>query len=1119
MVLCSIGEEMFNIHKLIKSVKAGKLSLSSFNLRTVKKADQEGEESKEKTYLDTDWSEEAIQWRLKRYDAANVEEEVPVSPYAGPEPTVPTATSKSFQHIPLPEDMKRPSFNWVSNNEKDMQNLAKYPMEEMQEQLGTGAYLRAAPELWRLIGDDKLKHDALVSYTIETTGIKDVDKVTAFVDRFMASSEEVETGIGRASFRDKAEKEIKRKQEKKVEIKEQKIEKAKKEDPFSYPNKLKEPKDSLAKIFNDTWISSPPEQKQRAYDIIWGENKGKNEVNTPVLPSGPIEYLFGPMEDNRYVNQRINFFVKHPEHLMGVLKKNPELTKILKTRLPLRGMDVGTGTPSEIIRSMQNVKGNEEVAEKTKGYINNILTNTIGEDLYSLLAKLIANGHEDIYKWLGGPIRNPEKGREVNYSTTGTEGEVNALETLVSGEDEAIPALKQFDVFEQHQYSEALGHIGNDYIAPILEDSQGVMHGAMGSMISSTIDDLHNATTAEHKNEALERYSLGETINAFNIPMVEHLRRLFSQKSRRIGDAKGEDPLVSLFTDKYGKIGLPEKVAHDMLLPIDGESPEDKAISHEDVKGVIDRYIRRIRAGKVDPFLPAWRDMVSHNYPVKVFKSLGKLKEEIRLFAKDNNITPETYREKPELQIFDTIIKHFDKPLVDKNVKDPTPTLGEFAGSNETDPPAVRKKKIDDFIYMTLLQRPFHIKWLQKLGPRKEPKEGKVAKNNAPPHQNILTYVGDNYYKILGHLANKKDAAENIQESEALTDKMIHDPNFTPTPEESEIINRGYGYSEEDSAKSKDYTDGALGVIIGLLDHQPAMKNFLRQGSKINRADKKHRTNTELYYSLRGVEIPDYIKGMMEIHRLGISKSKQLDSKTQQPKLDTKSWYYQLFNEYEKFDPNIRGRVEAQERLKVKEDELDNHYRTWNNKLMNDRVYPGKLRAVARMVGKDGKMLGTEFRDRVGAIMEKWKRRNNVLSKLPDRVYGLLGYPGVVPGKNAILERKKEIEEGYTSKKGKYVKGIDDFDRNAIVIKKNLKEILLNNRDELAQHGMDIEELLPRLRLAYIAYNRALIKLAALEKMKKHNVKFASVNNVDYLDLQIAKTKAEFDDYFNSLFF
>ena len=66
----------------------------------------------------------------------------------------------------------------------------------------------------------------------------------------------------------------------------------------------------------------------------------------------------------------------------------------------------------------------------------------------------------------------------------------------------------------------------------------------------------------------------------------------------------------------------------------------------------------------------------------------------------------------------------------------------------------------------------------------------------------------------------------------------------------------------------------------------------------------------------------------------------------------------------------------------------------------------------------------------------------------------------------------------------------------------------------LKQNGYQ-PQTLSALRLANEAYKRALIKIAALERMKKFNIKVASIN---YIDIEIARIKTEFDCYFNYLF-
>lgn len=1074
---------MINIHKLITAVKKGTLPFDHFNLKIKRHAAQ---------YADDDWSDEALEWRMQQQQAQQSQQAVE-EPEAGISSPIGRSAPQPQQISQIPEEVYDTMDNWWRNFRTEMEREAdSYPVEVLRTKSLDESPIQAAPGLYRIIRDNDSLTKELVNRIVQNTRVKDPDKALAFVDTMKAKSKDIEQQLGDESAQSKADAELKKREEAAEAQKIRNMERAKERDPYSIADPTPDP--MLDQVFDVKWYNSTGEEKAAVFSLIG------NFSDMPDEPARASKYRFGEPEKGQAVDQRMNFFLNYPQHLQGVM--DSKMVDVLSEEMPKMGLNIGDGSPSEIMSGLKGFRG-DGVPARTKGRILNILNNEKGPQLHNILKGLIEAGSPDIYKWLEPVIKDKfNKNREDSYDA-GVEGDNSGIGNMGIDEENVAPQLPEADIYEEYESSQILGNIAKQYLVPILNDSRGVMKGAIGSMFSSARNQYDEAVTEKDKKDALENFSLAEILNTFNVPIVDHIERLFQEKGKKKGDIGGAEPLMSIYKTKDGRVSIPEGIVHDMYKKIDGEEKERgvPAPSVDDYKGLVERYIYRINNKTAKPYIPEWRNMISHRYPVDIFKFASKLKTDMRTYAKENNIIPG----KTSL---DGVRVHFDK------IKDPKKnmsTLAEFAGVRDNDPESVRVAKINDYVYMTLLQPEYDVKWLDELGPRKE---GKVLKSNNAPFHNLKAYIGDNYHKFLGYLANKKDIADDVLKYKELMEKASYQ-GYVPTTEDIEIMNIAHEFTEEDVAESEEYTDDALSVIIGLMDHHGDIRNFLRNGASINWADRRHRTNTELYYDLRGVEPPEYIKALFELRNVGLAESNKIDKKTGQPKLAPGSWFHSLFREYWRFDPVIRGLETATDTLESIEQAEEEHYQAYNNGILlalnNPKTKPPDKGYKQRLA----KIKDPVVRATVDQKIQNWI--NNPTERLEDDIYTLLSYSKFESKERQKRQlRKKQIEDGYVSDKGVTVKGIKQYEEESQEIKANLKKMIEDYSGELAQNNIDVDTLLPRLRLASEEYRRVLVKIASLEHMKK--MKFASAGYTDYIDIQIARIKTEFDRYFESLF-
>jgi len=524
--------------------------------------------------------------------------------------------------------------------------------------------------------------------------------------------------------------------------------------------------------------------------------------------------------------------------------------------------------------------------------------------------------------------------------------------------------------------------------------------------------------------------------------------------------------------------------------------PGEEPIDQYDYEKLVDRDIKRIYEGKVDPYMPKWGQLINRGYPIEAFRKMGQLKEQIRQVAKQSHIDPGKHS-------LDGIRNQFDR-LAEEDSE--MYTLAQFSGVSDSDADAVRNKKMDDFIYMTLMQSDHRSNWLQNLGARTPGEElkGKSAtgKGNQQWH-NLLASIGQKRYKLFGYLANKKDSARDAISSQDLIDRASSG-QYQLTPEDIQRMNQNneQQYAPEYIQEAQDYTDESLNVIMGLLDHHSDINNFLNLGMKHNAVDRTHRTNTELYYMLKGEEPPEHISAVIDLYKEGEQASGT-------GKLQKGSWYDAFFREFSGFDQVFRGRDKTLSRLESIKQEKNEYYEKSNKrflKLLNnpkhgtrpDRGYQAMLATI-----KDP-ALRAEIEKGATNVMD------DISTKLPLGVYKALGFAAFEGVMKKLDQKEKNTLEGKTTQKGTPVPGIPQLKEKTQEINDNLKQICMDNNVS--------PEKIKAMRLASEAYKRSLLKIASLEKMKKHSMKFASTDYVDYIDLQIARVKTEFDHYFNSLF-
>ncbi len=1090
-VLCSNGEDMIDLNKIIKQVKSGLCSYNSFNIRMKRVAglkksaawwDESGFEdsdaAKEQAVRKSDPVSQPVQPVQPTQEAPPVD----ITPAVPPVGTI--------QEVKVPEDVLATMDTWVKSFMED------YP------QLGERA-ISPNFDLYNILTKKPEYQSFLVNMITDMIGVKSV-KANEFVETMKSLTEPMVEDIkAENAIADAAEAE-------KGQIATDVLIKKIKEDRYSVLNLPPEGYEVLNLPLKDRpedpgiWTKALErfltltglEKVEVEESALQGKQIRRNKL------SNAVEEKLGPPKRDNLVDQRMNFFIRYPEYLKPIIAADPQFEAILREELPKMGIAIGTeedGLTNAIGRAYSKESGDEK-KEGLKRRTANIFNQHKAFELYEILMGLIENTHSDpiLFEWIKGSMMSKERSKDVLM-----EKSPEGLTSSNAGEYIATE-------IEKRMTSELFGDISNKYWKPIVEDVNKIRHSSVGKMVSDSIDtyrkvsamDTSTPTKAKAvqtaKNKALERYEAAEQINAMSIPIIQHFDDLLGQQGRQLRS----DPEVMSYKSGKGKFQVPRSVLADIMMPRKGE----ESVASDDYDGLIARYSKRLAEGTAEPFLPKWKNLINFKYPVESFKEMGILKAQIKELAKvpphpDSRTDPiDKIREHLLGSGYATSLIKYSGVLFNEV---PSKEVDE-TGKAKTqivaaEPDSIARKKENDFIYMTMAQGDDRIKWLQELGSQRPGENFQQAENRS--HHELLAIVGGKYPPLLGYLANQKDAQADYMEKvrEAKERKEV----YQATPEDIEDLNNSAPYNNE-----------GLDAFISLLDHHSDTRNFLRKGKKHNRTDRKHRTNTELYYHLRDMKMPPLVKEVLDLYNEGLNNApkKYLTPMADpMPAIESKSWYGQFFKGWEKFSPLFRTKEKRQLAVDKTYEAIENHQESANAKMRNLIGNPVKYKGFLRAIPDES------TRKNINLTLKNWDKD----STLSDEVYSFMGQPNFVGKRKLLVSDEEKKRKGYSSatsknKDGspKWVPGLDEAKANIESLYKSLGEILEQNGKKPPRGSA----LAVALKMSHAAYKRALIKIAALERMKKVNIKVASIGHIDYIDIEIARVKTEFDRYFNSLF-
>ncbi len=770
-------------------------------------------------------------------------------------------------------------------------------------------------------------------------------------------------------------------------------------------------------------------------------NKGKEEVynlmhmryNEEMLSQSSFK-RFGEPEQGK-IDQRMNFFLYNPQFLEPIIQQDPEFAEKLES-------------------------------EKSQPRKINVLNNEKGPLLHQILGGLIDRFDPSIIQWLKkgfgfGQDKGEETYRELSETEVvpeSDEGRSPGLEGKTS-KDFADLSITGAD---KEETSKLVSNATKYYLQDNMDEMDIINKVSSQAMMEEAKNKfIDERTSPAEKKQYLKRYSIGEKLNSYYLAVSDQLEKLFSERGKGLTN----DIARMVYRNAEGQLMISNDIMKNMLGVAQRYEAMDpgKPMTLLDYKDYIKIYKDRIRAGKEkDPFVPDWKKMINYRVAMNSMAGLGEIKSKIFDLKRQGHKDPNA--------IMVALSGGRNEGL-----------LKRFSNVEENDPLA--NKKIYDFIYMTLQQNP---KGPNLKAPMQSYEDKKVIDKLEEDIKNgkgelSVKYNGNKEKKI----KDNEDTLKGLKRQQGKNLKAIVGTSYIPL----------LAYVAKEMDRNK-FLPGSLHGFIELFDQHPTkLKNFMSVGQQRNPYDDYGRTNTELYYKVRGEDPPKHVKVLYDLYNEGLET---YEEKTGVPKktLEPGSWYSELFDKYNSFDILQKAAKDKQVKIDKAEEMKKEREEMANNRAVRDIGNPKKKQQIIDNI-KD-----PLAKEQFIQTIEKW----DGMTELDPIYYSYLGQKTTAKKLQDIQDIIKKLRGGLGE--GKRVRrgeeGLTQILQDMSNLKMELKRMLKNR-------GMDID--LSALRLASIKYKSFQNRLLKLAQMKKSNYKFAS--NFDFM---INNIKNEFDQFFISLF-
>ena len=820
------------------------------------------------------------------------------------------------------------------------------------------------------------------------------------------------------------------------------------------------------------------------------------------------------------------------------------------------------------------VRGTSGTASKCRA-----LQGGAGNELLSTLENLIDKQDPRVIEWFLPKFYGEEKeygeNKQFNFLQD-SEGK-----QVVPPASDFIPRDKADEAATPEEIKETSSRVAafaSTFLAGQLDTMESIKESTVQNLMLDNISDYKQAvdalntpgvktkrTKAEEKDAVDSRmkdYIRMEGVHAFANYSIDQLGKIFKSPgkgSKFEYKGKGKKGYTAIqYRNEYGSIYVPESILKDIYKPKEDSNEPDIAI--DDYQGRSNRYIDSINSsqGEKDYFKPEWAGMVNGKMPYNAYADLYEMKLQIQEMSK-YGATP------------DSIYGHLNNQSATRE------KLNKFCGVSSRDLMGPngggQEGKKKDFIYMTLNQ---DLKDKEVMDEEMTKKEIEQETKRNPFYMHKQCHDQRKYFKEKREAIDndkrkspeeKYEAIRSIRDDEWKGEKQRDEKTGEPLLDKNEKYIRKLSRLKQMKgfigAAYLDMLPGMIDVLqnsdtahilnhqatkdfIKLFDHDKSgLERFKGNGTKINENDKrldqngnplldekgqplKPRTNTELYYIIKGMRISDAVQQKIDFHKESL----------EHPRISKgRSWYNLFFKQIHALDGK-EGKIREAENTIQKDSAKKQKYL--------DNFVKDKVSRFHDDIKSDPKAMARLMENIVKDVEKNYRKRMKEDYDFTDETINMLNPEAIATFKNEMISiATKELKTwdgvknqpfgyykwiGLNAPYGKMLKIKNRIDAKKEIIAKieaEIKKIEIEIKDHLANKPLNEEGEKGRIydlkadsrvaiAMAHAEYKKACNKIDKLLKMKKLAYKFASID-ASGIDNMISSIEKQYDAIFNSL--
>lgn len=644
------------------------------------------------------------------------------------------------------------------------------------------------------------------------------------------------------------------------------------------------PENNLQEVISQQYstyniVQDPYDLKERAYmAMIQHYKKDIFERNPGFDPSNPdhdnlvtgkayqkmrvleakgslLEYAMGEPKlmnkrEGYSPDNRILFFLHHPEHLKGFIENDPELRELLGYQLgQVMGVDVqdslseSGGVEDGVLRGLSQVAKSGMKSDASKVLIN-ILNNKKALELFGYLSEKLDQLDPDVLEWtkkksFGRQLTEKRREEKRRTDITGKEGDIlDIMDTMIGDknikplieEEEIDQNLEEYEAKRGEIQKEQVEALATEYLKDDIDGIKLLRENTTQLYVDETISSYRQSPPGKEKDKYLKDYSEAEKLNVraiISLNQIDSLLGDYQITPMVPKDREKYGDFVFLFKNKNGEFYFPSYLAQDILSTSAGEDiddPEAMARNRQDVSRYaeyVNKYKNELKDGKkMSSFSPNWGGMINANRIADGFLAMGLVKQRIRNIWEKNASKYKTYDEaisgvqamvegypapggmsqKQQLYQFaglgkEDLLKNIDQPLSDNANR----MIYNFIDMTVRQ----SQKEIDSFLDYGVKQVP-----KEYIEPEVHAKKQKKEEEKTKKHRhNAKAKLGYIFDPILGYIYD-----EVGEQSLVYKDSMIRAFYDMMCPQKR-LMGQGR-YGRKDNKKYPEMSNGELSRII-----------------------------------------------------------------------------------------------------------------------------------------------------------------------------------------------------------------------------------------------------------------------------------------------------------------